>query len=204
MMKQTAKTTAELVAMVVTFPAWLLFIGRSLLFGKTRACAAASQMAAGWSGVFGEYLRRMLFRRIFARIGREVVVSFGTVLTKPTIELGDGVYIGSYCLLGDVHVGENTLIADHVCIPSGGGQHGIDRLDVPIREQPGEFRTINIGRDCWIGSNSVILADVGNHCVVAAGSIVTKPLSDYQIVVGNPAVVIGNRRDRAAAKEARA
>jgi virginiamycin A acetyltransferase len=104
------------------------------------------------------------------------------------------VYIGSYCLLGDVRIGRDTLIADHVCIPSGGGQHGLARLDVPVREQEGEFRTINIGLDCWIGSGAVILADVGDHCVVAAGSVVTKPVEDYQIAAGVPARPIGDRR----------
>jgi acetyltransferase-like isoleucine patch superfamily enzyme len=42
----------------------------------------------------------------------------------------------------------------------------------------------------------VILADVGAHCVVAAGSVVTKPVEDYMIVGGNPAGPIADRRDR--------
>jgi acetyltransferase-like isoleucine patch superfamily enzyme len=132
-------------------------------------------------------------------MGKGVVISFGTVLTKASIELGENVYIGAYCLLGDVAVGNDTLIADHVCIPSGADQHGLSRLDVPVREQAGQPRTIHIGRDSWIGSGSVILADVGEHCVVGAGSVVTRPVKDYEIVAGNPARVIGDRREKAEA-----
>ncbi len=197
-MNRIAKRTAECFAFLGALPALLLFWMQSLVLGRAGACASISQRAARWPGNGGVYLRRMLLRRVVSLVGKDVVISFGTVLTKPSAELGDRVYIGSYCLLGDVRIGDNTLIADHVCIPSGPGQHGLRSLDVPIREQQGEFRTIRIGRDCWIGSGAVILADVGDHCVVAAGGVVTKPVADYQIVGGSPARPIGDRRKLAA------
>jgi acetyltransferase-like isoleucine patch superfamily enzyme len=132
-------------------------------------------------------------------VGQEVVILFGSVLTKPSIELDDGVYIGSYCLMGDVRIGSDTLIADHVLIPSGAHQHGIERLDIPIRQQAGRQMVIRVGKDCWIGSGAIVLADVGDHCVVAAGSVVTQPVGDYQVVAGVPAKRIGDRRDKSPA-----
>jgi len=197
-MKRIAKKSAQALACVAAWPLVLRFRIHAALFGRARSCAAVSERASRWSGLFGQYVRRALFRQVLAFVGRDVVIGFGTILSKPSAELGDGVYIGSYCVLGDVRIGPDTLIADHVCIPSGSQQHGIDRLDVPVREQPGRYRTIHIGCDCWIGAGSVVLADVGDHCVVAAGSVVTRPVADYQIVAGNPARPIGDRRDRAA------
>jgi virginiamycin A acetyltransferase len=194
-MKRFLKNMMNGFASVVILPVWVVFWVKSLFWGRDRACVAAGQGASKWTGITGEYLRRRLLKLIVARMGKDVVISFGSVLTKPSIEIADGVYIGSYCLLGDVRVGKNTLIADHVCIPSGAGQHGINRLDIPIRDQEGEFRTVRIGEDCWIGSSAVILADVGNHCVIGAGSVVTKSVDDYQIVAGNPAKAIGDRRN---------
>ena len=47
-------------------------------------------------------------------------------------------------------------------------QHGIERLDVPIREQPGTWARVAIGRDSWVGDRAVVLADVGCHCVIGA------------------------------------
>jgi len=193
-MKQIAKTIGECFAVLMAVPLWLFFGVQSTIFGPERAFVGVSQAASLFPGLFGEYLRRVLFRSIAGRVGRDVVISFGTVLTKRSIELGDGVYVGSYCMLGDVRIGDDTLIADHVCIPSGPNQHDITRLDLPIREQPGRFHTVRVGRDCWIAGAAIILADVGNHCVVAAGSVVTKPVDDYQIVAGNPAKPIGDRR----------
>lgn len=82
------------------------------------------------------------------------------------------------------------LISSHVSIPSGGKQHGIDRLDLPIREQPGIWSRVTIGRDSWIGDRAVVLADVGRHCVIGAGSVVTEPIPDYAVAVGVPAKVV--------------
>lgn len=196
-MKHLLKAFAHGLAGAVIGPILAVYGIQRAMVGRERACVAVGQRASRWPGVRGVYLRRALLGRIVNRIGRDVVISFGSVLTKPTVELADGVYIGSYCLLGDVRVGENTLIADYVCIPSGPRQHGIARLDIPIRQQPGEPRTVRIGRDCWIGSHAVILADIGDHCVVGAGSVVTRPVADYEIVAGNPARKIGDRRDYA-------
>ena len=39
----------------------------------------------------------------------------------------------------------------------------------------------------------MIMADVGDHCVIGAGSVVTKPVPDYAIAVGSPAKVIRYR-----------
>jgi len=187
------KKMVERLAWICVLPIWFIYKIRTLFVGKMNAFMSLAQRASQWPGIWGVYRRRVLFRQVGMGIGREAVISFGTILSKPTAVIGHGVYIGSYCMLGDVQIGGNTLIADHVCIPSGAQQHGITRLDIPMKDQPGEFQTIQIGLDCWIGSQSVILANVGNHCVIGAGSVITKPVGDYQIVAGNPARVIGDR-----------
>ena len=64
----------------------------------------------------------------------------------------------------------------------------------PVREQPGEWPRVTIGRDTWIGDRAVVMADVGEHCVVGAGAVVTRPVPDYAIVVGSPARVVGWRK----------
>jgi len=48
---------------------------------------------------------------------------------------------------------------------------------------------ITIGNDVWIGHNAIVLSgvNIGDGAVIGAGSVVTKDVSDYEIVVGNPA-----------------
>jgi len=197
-MKESMKTFLEFVAGVSALPSLLAYRFYRELLGADRACEVVSQRASKWTGICGEYRRRILYKKILLKMGDGVVIAFGSCLSKPTVELGHRVYIGAYSMLGDVVVGDDTLIADHVCIPSGAHQHGFSRLDIPIREQAGLSRTMHIGCDSWIGSGAIILADVGDHCIVGAGSVVTHPVEDYKIVAGNPARVIGDRREKAA------
>ena len=97
---------------------------------------------------------------------------------------------GSICTIGDVTLEDDVLISSHVSIINGGGQHGIERLDIPIREQPGCWTRVTIGRDTWIGERATVMADVGKHCVIGAGSVVTVSIPDYAIAVGCPARVV--------------
>src|SRR5262249_7354370 len=120
-------------------------------------------------------------------------LSFGRVFSEPTAEIGRSVYVGVYCCLGDITLEDDVLLGSHISIMNGGSQHGIERLDIPIREQPGVWPRITIGCDTWIGDRAVVLANVGKHCVVGAGSVVAKPLPDYAIAVGVPARVVRYR-----------
>lgn len=55
---------------------------------------------------------------------------------------------------------------------------------------------IHIGHDCWIGANVTILpgcSRIGIGAVIGAGSVVTRDVEDYEIVVGNPARVVRTR-----------
>jgi len=48
-----------------------------------------------------------------------------------------------------------------------------------------------IGQDAWIGDRAVVTANIGRHAVVGAAAVVTKPVPDFAIVVGNPARIHG-------------
>jgi virginiamycin A acetyltransferase len=54
---------------------------------------------------------------------------------------------------------------------------------------------VTIGAGTWIGDNVTILPDVeiGNGAIVGAGSVVTRSVPPYAIVVGNPARVMRYR-----------
>ncbi|MCB0061268.1 MAG: acyltransferase [Caldilineaceae bacterium] len=183
----------EQAARLLTTPVWLAYQAQAKVLGRDFACIAVSQRAASWTGPLGIYLRRALYKQILAAMGEDVAIGMGTILTKPTIRFGNGVYLGSYCIIGDTYIGDNTLISDQVSIISGNHSMDPDRL---IKDQPEVYRTILIGEDCWVGNRAVVMAHLGNHCVVGAGSVVTKPVDDYMIVAGNPARPIGDRRHK--------
>jgi len=152
-----------------------------------------SQLAGLVPGVLGGFLRRAVYRLTLRRCGAGVSVGFGTIIATADVEIGDGVYIGPFCNIGHATIGDDTLLGSNVSLLGGTKQHGISRLDVPIRHQPGEYRRITVGRDVWIGNGAIVADDVGEQSVIGAGAVVTKPIPSRSVAVGNPARVIAER-----------
>lgn len=194
-MKAALKTTVRATFAILVFPMVLSFYIASALLGRQAAFRSASESMSLLPGTLGVYLRFAFFRQVLTRFDDDACICFGTVFSHPTVQIGRSVYIGNFCSIGDATLEDDVLVASNVSIMNGSKQHGIDRLDIPVREQPGVFEHVTIGKDSWIGERAVVSASVGKHCVVGAGAVVTKPVPDYAIVAGVPAKVIGDRRD---------
>jgi virginiamycin A acetyltransferase len=192
-MKHVLKSAANGLALLLVLPCLLAFRLGSLAMGPQKAFAGWSQAFSLLPGLCGVYMRRAFYRLVFPRCAADACLSFGTVFSHPTAEIGRTVYVGLYCCLGDVTLEDDVLIGSHVSVMNGGAQHGIERLDIPVREQPGKWPRVTIGRDAWIGDRAVILADVGKHCVIGAGAVVCSPIPDYGIALGVPARVVRYR-----------
>ncbi|RNA36045.1 maltose acetyltransferase [Brachionus plicatilis] len=106
------------------------------------------------------------------------------------IHLDDFVYMNHGCVLLDINeirIGKGTFLAPNVHLYTAG--HPVD----PIKRRTQEFgKPIQIGRDCWIGGNVIILPGItiGDGVTIGAGSVVTKDIDSFSVVVGNPARVI--------------
>ena len=75
-------------------------------------------------------------------------------------------------------------MGSHVQVLSGTRQH---RRDNEGHLQEGTFSEVEIGPECWIGSSSVITADVGAGATLGAGAVVLSPVAPGAAVSGNPA-----------------
>ena len=188
--KSCLKAAANAMALLVVAPAWLLYWLQACLIGTERAFPGWAQAVAMLPGLSGVYLRRAFYRMTLSRCERDACISFGTIFSHPTAEIGRAVYVGPYCSLGDVTLEDDVLLASFVSVANGTAQHGIERLDLPIRQQPGVWPRVTIGCDTWIGERAVVLANVGRHAVIGAGAVVTEPIPDYAIAVGVPAKVV--------------
>jgi virginiamycin A acetyltransferase len=200
-MRNALKFLANSLALLCVSPCLVCYCIAALLQGKSPALAGVSQLLSLLPGTTGVYLRRAFYRCTLAECGEGSVISFGVLLTHANTTCGDMVYIGPYCVLGDVGMERDVLIGSHVSITNGNRQHGIERLDLPVREQLGQWPRVTIGCDTWIGDRAVIMANVGQHCVVGAGAVVTKPVPDFAIVVGVPAHIVGWRKAPAGSEQ---
>lgn len=80
-----------------------------------------------------------------------------------------------------VHVGAQSYVAFEARILT----HDMTR---------GLYLHTRIGQNCFIGGRSLILpgVEIGDHCVVGAGSVVTKSVPPHSLVAGNPARILRN------------
>lgn len=142
--------------------------------------------------------------KLFAEPGRPII-------------LGDGSFIAAEAVIhGPVTIGKNVSINHHVTMDGGtkgitiddnvrvaayctlyAFNHGMqaDRL---ICEQPTQSRGIHIKEDVWLGAHVGVVdgITINEHAVVGMSSQVTRDVEAYNIVAGNPAKVIGDRREK--------
>lgn len=194
-MKTILKSISNGIALLLVLPAALLYWLATCLIGSERAFPGWSQLFSLIPGFIGVYCRRAFYRLVMKQCTLDCWLGFGTVFSHATAKVGHNVYVGLYNCLGAITLEDDVLLGSHVSVMNGSQQHGIERLDIPIREQAGNWIPVTIGCDTWVGDRAIILADVGKHCVIGAGSVVTKPIPDYAIAVGSPAKVIRFRNE---------
>ncbi|KAK4442699.1 putative acetyltransferase [Podospora aff. communis PSN243] len=109
------------------------------------------------------------------------------------VRMGSNVYVNSNSTWLDtclITVGSRTLIGPNCSFYSA--THPTDPAVRNGTMGPEGGKPIVIGEDCWFGGNVVVLPGVtiGNGVTVGAGSVVTRDVPDYVVVVGNPARVV--------------
>jgi acetyltransferase-like isoleucine patch superfamily enzyme len=177
------------VAVALTAPLWLPARLQALLTGGEGVFAGCSELIALVPGLPGVYLRRGFYRMCLDACALDCHIGFGTTLAHPQARVGRGVYVGNRCTLGRVIIEDDVALGSNVDVLSGRHQHHFGRRDVPILQQGGTFAPVRIGRNSWVGNSAVVMADVGDECVVGAGSVVVKPVPPGAVVAGNPATV---------------
>ena len=192
-MRETLKAAAHLVARLLVWPSVLSWRLRSAVMGRDRALEGSTQAWALVPGIVGQYLRRAFLEQALASCARTATIEFGTIFSSASASIGDRAYIGPRCHIGWALIEKDVLLAAAVHVPSGGRTHGIDDLDIPIRDQPSIKTPVRIGAGSWIGSAAVVMADVGRDAVIGAGAVVVKPIPDRTIAGGVPARVLRHR-----------
>lgn len=180
-----AQRLTLLVAGLIVSPlliAWRIAAWRN---GGALFFASCSQLLSLCPGRTGSYLRRAFYRRTIIECADDAHIEFGTVLAHRDVSIAPGVYIGTFCSLGKVAIGENVMIGSNVDILSSRHQHR--RVGGKLLgSESGVFSMVEIGANSWIGNSAIVMASVGEGCIVGAGTVVVKNVRDGATVVGNP------------------
>jgi acetyltransferase-like isoleucine patch superfamily enzyme len=137
-----------------------------------------------------------MFRIDKVSVGKK---TYGSLNVTDFSPLDTKLNIGSYC---SISPGVQFLL---------GGEHQVDSISTyPFKVkcfgyeyEAGSKGDIIVGDDVWIGTNAIICSGVkiGQGAIVAAGAVVTKEVSPYAVVGGNPAKVIKYRFDESFRKK---
>ena len=192
-MGKIIRSVATITFQVLAIPFYMYYRIEVLIFGKDKAFQGASQFFSLCPGMIGMYFRRAFYTMALKTCSVECHIGFGTTFSHSSAEIGKRVYIGNFCSIGDVSLGDYVTMGSNVDILNGGKQHGSCDINKPMQDQAGEYPRLNIGEDAWIGNSAVVMANVGKKAIVGAGSVVVKDVEDYAVVVGNPAAIIRKR-----------
>lgn len=139
-------------------------------------------------------------------IGNKVSIGSGTTLTSWKLtpnHNGGQIIIDDYVSIGEdahitattlIHIGKNVLMGKKVLITDNAhGESTADMLDLAPTKRPLYSRgPVYIGDNVWIGEKVSIMPGVriGNGCIIAANSVVTRDIPPYCVAGGIPAKVI--------------
>ncbi len=154
--------------------------------------------------VYGNVLEALREGRL--EIGEGTLLEPGVWITAPDdarVRIGEGCFLNLGVMVASVNLVE---IGDHCMFANGcfisDGSHRFDDPDKPVTWQG--FTTkgpTRVGDNVWCGVNVVITSGVtiGERCVIAANSVVTRDLPPYSIAAGAPARVVRDWRDESPA-----
>jgi putative colanic acid biosynthesis acetyltransferase WcaF len=136
---------------------------------------------------------RVFLLKVFgAKIGRGC-----RVLPSCRIWAPWNLIVGNYSVLGDdvdcysmdrIKIGSYVTVSQRAFLCCG--SHDITEKSIPLITKP-----IVIGDFCWVCSGAFVGPGVtmGDYSIAAAHSVLTRSISDFDVVGGNPAVFLKKR-----------
>lgn len=138
------------------------------------------------STTIGDGTRVWAFAHVLpgARIGKDVNINDG-VFVENDVTIGDRVTLKSGVQIWDgVHLADDVFVGPNVTFTNDPFPRS--------KQYPEAFAQTHIEQGASIGGGAVILpgVTVGRRAMIGAGSVVTKDVPPYAVVVGNPARIV--------------
>ncbi|MBR5515130.1 MAG: CatB-related O-acetyltransferase [Clostridia bacterium] len=157
----------------------------------------AKKLPASYSGIkVGQtLLRRLCGKLMLKKCGKGVNIEKNASFSYK-VSLGDysGLGVNSK-IYGSCTIGDYVMMGEDVTVITR--NHKNDSVDIPMLKQGfDEEKPVVIGNDVWIGDRVIILpgVEIGDGCIIGAGSVVTKSVPPYCVAAGVPCKIIKQRK----------
>ena len=176
-----------------------------VLVGKQVSIRYAKHLSVGSDFIIEDGAELNCLSTQGMQFGNRVTIGKNAIIRPSNIygsEIGEGLKIGDNSNIGPfayigcsgfIEIGNNVMISPRVSIYAE--NHVFNNTELLIKDQGVSKKMVKIEDDCWIASNSVILAGVtiGKGSVIAAGAVITKDVPPFSIMAGVPAIIISHR-----------
>lgn len=130
----------------------------------------------------------------YSHVSEKAVIGAGSVLGQ-NVYIGPGVEIGSHVhIQNNVSVYQGVILEDYVfCGPSVVFTNMVTPRCENLDNQQKIFVRTLVQRGATLGANATIMCgvEIGRYAMIGAGSVVTRSVPDYALVLGVPARLHG-------------
>ena len=127
------------------------------------------------------------------KIGQNCIIHKGVYIDEG-VKVGNNVKIqGSSSIFKGVNIKDGVFIGPHVCFTNDKNPRAINPNGKLKRSGDWIISETKVEVGASIGANTTILPSlrIGKWALVGAGSVVTKNVPNYGLVLGNPAELVG-------------
>jgi maltose O-acetyltransferase len=145
------------------------------------------------NGFFGKVFSNLKYRALVKNCNDSICHWTTEIKFGHNLYVGNNTRIGPNCTIGarsKIVIGENVTVSKYVVIETAGLDLNSENPRLMHQSKP-----ITIGDEVWIGTHCIILGGVtiGKKAVIGAGTLVSKDVPPYAIVVGSPNRILQNK-----------
>ena len=110
------------------------------------------------------------------------------------VYVGKGVKIGNGCKIqNNVFIPTGVVIGDSVFLGPNATFTNISSIPRAFINKKNMFETTMVHKGVSIGANATVLCgiSIGEYAMIGAGTVLTKSVYDFGLVVGNPGKMVG-------------
>lgn len=113
------------------------------------------------------------------------------VKNEAQLSIGANVFFNNCCsinCLDKIEIGENTLFGENVKLYDHNHQYSSNGVE----HQKFNTAPIKIGKNCWLGSNVIVLkgVNIGDNSIIGAGCIIHKDIPANSIIINKQEHII--------------